>query len=627
MERYSRKYQKSKIKALCESQNKSIEVLSNKILEWKEEYLKGNIGKPYKAKTDIVNMIDEDIADELAISILFTTILLGKTTFQSYIGHVASQINLELESFRKAQLSAWILAYCDGGAYDIIAPAIGFMMNYNVEPKICLSIEDSEELARCFFLPPSKEKLNDWTNPFNGGYSFEKSYAILGDSFNRHNYPIDLKTLNILQSVRYKLTNNVDTPQVLEDDASEDRVVQFALSEIQTRKVLKDYRDDEFSFVWKFDKRGRVYSVGYDINVQGDSYRKASLEFAKTEVVNESGIRWLKIDIANHYGLDKELWEDRVKFVDENDSILEALADKADEPLLYTQAVEAYRKAQRGLPIGYIVRLDATASGPQIMNTLFRDTEGMKYLNVLGDNTRHDLYTLVAQTMYENTKDSRIWRDLNEDFAKIRKVVKKPIMTSFYNSQSKPKEIFGDGTLELAEFYKALKTYCKGALEVQNIINSCWDDSKDLNKWTLPDDHTAYCPVTKVLESKIEIPEKGMKITYTHTVQKANPQENRSLCPNVIHSIDGYICREVVKRLNSKSIEVSPIHDSFGVHPNHCDELRRVYRELLAELYESDILVGILKEITGSDIKINILPADENIAQAIRDNVNGYYIC
>ncbi|MCR8701029.1 DNA-directed RNA polymerase [Campylobacter sp. RM12176] len=537
MEKYSRKVAKSKIKAICESQGKSIEVLSNKILEWKSEYLKGNIGKPYKTKTDVVNMVTEDIADELAISILFTTILLGKNTFQSYIGHVASQINLEIESFRKAQLAAWVLAYCDGGAYDIIAPAIGSMMNYSVEPKISLSVEDSQELSRCFFLPPSKDKLNDWTNPYNGGYSFERSYAILGDSFNKHDYPIDLKTLNILQSVKYKLTNNVDTPQKLDEEASDDRAVQFALAEIQTRKVLKDYRDDEFSFVWKFDKRGRVYSCGYDINVQGDSYRKASLEFAKEEIVNESGKRWLKIDIANHYGLDKELWEDRVKFVDENDSILEALADKADEPLLYIQAVQAYRKAQKGLPTGYIVRLDATASGPQIMNILFRDLVGMRYLNVRGDDTRHDLYTLVAQTMYENTKDSQIWRDLNDDFAKVRKVVKKPIMTSFYNSKSKPKEIFGEDTIELQEFYKALKKYCEGALEVQDTINACWDNSKDVNIWTLPDGHTAYCPVSKVLESKIEIPEKGMKITYTHTVQRANFAENRSLCPNCIGTI------------------------------------------------------------------------------------------
>lgn len=627
MERYSRKIAKSKIKALCEAEDKSIEVLSNKILEWKQEYLKGNIGKPYKTKTDIVNMIDEDIADELAISILFTTIILGKSTFQSYIGHLASQINLELESFRKAQLAAWILAYCDGGAYDIIAPAIGSMMSYSVNPKIAISVEDSQELARCFFLPPSRERLNDWTSKSNGGYHFQKDYAILGDSFNKHNYPIDLNTLNILQNVRYRLTNNVDTPQVLEDDASEDRVVQFAMSEIQTRKVLKEYRDSEFSFVWQFDKRGRVYSSGYDINVQGDSYRKASLEFANTEVVNESGKRWLKIDIANHYGLDKESWEDRVKFVDENDSILEALIDKADEPLLYIQAVEAYRKAQRGLPIGYIVRLDATASGPQIMNTLFRDIEGMKYLNVLGDSTRYDLYTLVAQTMYENTKDSQIWRDLNGDFAKVRKVIKKPIMCSFYNSISKPKEIFGENTLELAEFYKALRKYCEGALEVQDVINSCWDNSKDCNIWTLPDGHTAYCPVSKVLESKIEIPEKGMKITYTHTVQRANPQENRSLCPNLVHSLDAYICREVVKRLNELDIEVSPIHDSFGVHPNHCDELRRVYRELLAEIYESDTLINLLKEITDKDINVDIPSANKDIAQAIRDNVNGYYIC
>lgn len=96
---------------------------------------------------------------------------------------------------------------------------------------------------------------------------------------------------------------------------------------------------------------------------------------------------------------------------------------------------------------------------------------------------------------------------------------------------------------------------------------------------------------------------------------------------NTIHSLDAYICREVVKRLHSKDIEVSPIHDSFGVHPNNCDELRRVYRELLAEIYESDTLTNLLKEITGKDINVDIPAANEDIAQAIRDNVNGYYIC
>ena len=197
----------------------------------------------------------------------------------------------------------------------------------------------------------------------------------------------------------------------------------------------------------------------------------------------------------------------------------------------------------------------------------------------------------------------------------------------FYNSQSKPKEIFGENTIELQEFYKALKRYFEGALEVQDTINACWDDLKDVNIWTLPDGHTAYCPVSKVLESKIEIPEKGMKITYTHTVQKANPQEKRSLCPNVIHSLDGYICREIVKRLNSKGIEVSPIHDSFGVHPNHCDELRKVYREILAQIYKSDMLKDILSEVTGVEVDIKINPFDEEIYQSILNNENGYYIC
>ena len=63
------------------------------------------------------------------------------------------------------------------------------------------------------------------------------------------------------------------------------------------------------------------------------------------------------------------------------------------------------------------------------MSVLARDEIGMRNLNVLGDK-RADLYTDIAKIMYENTKDSAIWKEFNGDFAKIRKVVKKAIMTS-----------------------------------------------------------------------------------------------------------------------------------------------------------------------------------------------------
>jgi hypothetical protein len=622
---YSRKAVIAEIKMEVEQADKAIELVASKIAQWKDSYLAGNIGKRYESKDKLVSLVTD--FDKLAISLIFTTLMMKENTIQSYIGHFASQIHFDTpDSYDKVKLAAWIIGGCNGIIYDINKPRLGSLETYTITPKINISNELSSKLARAFFLPPSDEVLLDWTNKYNGGYEFDKNYAILGDKFNAHDMPIDLQTLNILQDVRYKLTDTTLTPELPDEEWGDEALKAFKLSQIQARKVLTEYKDKEFRFVWQFDKRGRVYSKGYDINVQGNTYRKASLKFAKTEKVSDKGMYWLKVDIANHYGLDKLSFDERVAFVDENEAILEAKADLAEESLLYIEALKAYRKAQAGEAIGHIVRLDATASGPQIMSVLARDEIGMRNLNVLG-NKRADLYTDIAKIMYENTKDSDIWKKFNGDFAKIRKVVKKAIMTSYYNSEAKPKELFGEDTPELREFYKALDIVTPGARKIQKIINDCWSNERDCNSWTLPDSHTAYCPVTKTLESRLEIPEISAKIVYTHTVKRANDAEKRSLCPNVIHSIDAWICRQVIKSLADKGIEVSPIHDSFGVHPNYCDELRRAYKACLARLYRENILERILCEITSTEIKLDIPYVDNNVLSNITLNNEGYYIC
>ena len=79
--------------------------------------------------------------------------------------------------------------------------------------------------------------------------------------------------------------------------------------------------------------------------------------------------------------------------------------------------------------------------------------------------------------------------------------------------------------------------------------------------------------------------------------------------------------------LAEQEIELSPIHDSFGVHPNHCDVLRQCYRGLLARLYRENLIDSILSEVVGADIVVERPDVDLEVEQAIRENTNGYYIC
>ncbi len=76
-----------------------------------------------------------------------------------------------------------------------------------------------------------------------------------------------------------------------------------------------------------------------------------------------TGAEYLQIDIATHFGLDKELFPDRIKWVEMHEESLEQMEDGADDYFRYAAAVMAYREAQAGKPSGHLVGFDACSSG------------------------------------------------------------------------------------------------------------------------------------------------------------------------------------------------------------------------------------------------------------------------
>ena len=81
-----------------------------------------------------------------------------------------------------------------------------------------------------------------------------------------------------------------------------------------------------------------------------------------------TAIEYLAIDIANHYGLDKETFENRIQWVKDHEDTLESV--QAEEPCLYQKAVKAFRNALKWLPVGHTVALDSVASGTQLMSVM-----------------------------------------------------------------------------------------------------------------------------------------------------------------------------------------------------------------------------------------------------------------
>lgn len=591
--------------------------IHSRISKWLDDYRLGLWGKTYESKDIRLSKVEANL-DDIPLWVLVSVASNNPETLQTCSAHLGSF--LEDETILAIKTGTEILSICDGLGFSIERPIYGegntFMVHCHLD-----RLSEVLALQALEFYPMPELAIPS--------YSKDASRVILGHRENRHNNGVNMSVLAILSTVGYKLT---DIAKDVEPKPEGVRDTDWQNYLEQCEIVKAELGSKPFYFRWAYDKRGRVYSRGYHVNVQANEFHKACLSFSKSVDLTDRGWYWLKVDIANAFGLDKLTWDERVAFVDSNiDAMLadiDAWSAKADDPLLAKSALLAYQESLATGKSNHIVRLDATTSGPQLMSVMTRDIEGMQRFNVIGNSVRRDFYTEVAQAIYDQTRDSELWGS-NPDFKKIRKDIKRSIMTYYYNSEANPKAYFGEDSKELKVFYDVMATSAKGAVELKGYINSLWSDTKLYNAWYLPDGHYAYCPVMVQDKKRIEIKEmKGGTATMTVVcdVNKPSHEPHRSLMPSTIHSIDALMMRWVVEMLDEKGIQVSPIHDSFGVHAEHCDALREAYRKCLARLYKENILNSILRQIQP-DAEFELPEYDPAVYEAIRNNTDGYYIC
>lgn len=591
--------------------------IHKRVSKWLQDYRLGLWGKTYESKDIRVAKVEAALED-IPLWVLFSVASNSAETLQTCSARLGSF--LEDETILAIKTGAELLSICDGLGYEIERPIYGQGNTFMVTCKLD-RLSEVLSLQALEFYPMPELAIPDCPK--------SNAQVLLGHRENRHENTLNMSVLSILGSVGYRLT---PIATMTEDKPDGVRQEDWQNYLEQCEIVKAELGSKPFYFKWAYDKRGRVYSRGYHIQIQANEFHKACLSFSKSVDLTDRGWYWLKVDIANAFGLDKLTWDERVAYVDEHitDMLadIDAWSDKADDKLLAKSALLAYKESLATGKSNHIVRLDATTSGPQLMSVMTRDIEGMQRFNVIGSSTRRDFYTEVTTAIYDQTRDSKLWGS-NPDFKKIRKDIKRSIMTYYYNSEANPKAYFGEDSKELKVFYDVMATAAKGAVELKGYINSLWSDTKLYNAWYLPDGHYAYCPVMVQDKKRVEIKEmKGGTATMTVVcdVNKPSHEPHRSLMPSTIHSIDALMMRWVVEILNDQGIQVSPIHDSFGVHAEHCDALREAYRKCLARLYKEDILGSILRQIQP-DARFELPEYDPAIYEAIRNNTDGYYIC
>lgn len=376
-----------------------------------------------------------------------------------------------------------------------------------------------------------------------------------------------------------------------------------------------------------------------------------------------TGKQYLKIDVANNFGLDKEDWDVRIKWFDDNEANLDGLIKQAEEPALYYAGVQAWKKACKGQSSGYPISLDATSSGIQLLAALTGDRKAASICNVIDTGHREDAYTSLYTTMLERVGEA----------AKItRKDTKNAIMTAFYASTAVPKRVFGEGAL-LATFFDTMDSECPGPWEVTKTMLDIWDATAKTNEWVMPDNFHVKVKVMGNVTDYVHFLNEPFEVNFS--INK--PIEGgRSLGANMIHSLDGMLVREMTRRcmhnpdkittikrwltearggtsrsresdkvvmqlashwndsgflsarvldyvdaanmghlnkaalsslvhsLPEKSFQVLSVHDCFRVLPNYGNDLRRQYNQLLSEIAKSDLLSFLVSQIVKRRVHV-----------------------
>jgi hypothetical protein len=352
------------------------------------------------------------------------------------------------------------------------------------------------------------------------------------------------EALNKLQSVPYQLVDDAELVKLLEDYRVQDKWFDKngVFMSKEWNKLISDierFREETFYFPWAMDRRGRMYDGGSYIHVQGDSFQKAMLTI--------DGKKIYKWDCKNNnlqvYAL---LGRDEVlgSRVGLTDTVLEdlriELANRLNE---WIGSSNTFTKAT----VKHLVMINFYGG---------MEAQLMDNLSTIKDDPRYAGHKTIRDLIPDDKKEEAY------DF-----------------------------------IYGVLEELAPGAMKLMNLIYAFNKEDQVDYEWTMPDGFKVHVQPEDTVVYKGYYVDVKAKTTHSLSIEAKVPHNtkfNRSLAPNVIHSVDAYIGREVIRRA---TFPIMFIHDSFGVTEEYQEALINLVKEVMADVSEMDLLEKILRQI------------------------------
>ncbi|XP_068654084.1 DNA-directed RNA polymerase 1B, mitochondrial-like [Aristolochia californica] len=422
--------------------------------------------------------------------------------------------------------------------------------------------------------------------------------------------------------------------------------------------VARKMKDEEgFFYPHNVDFRGRAYPMHPYLNHLGSDVCRGILEFAEGRPLGKSGLRWLKIHLANLYagGVDKLSYDGRLAFTENH---LDDIFDSADRPLegrrwwlgaedpfqclaVCINLAEALRSSSPETTISHMpVHQDGSCNGLQHYAALGRDKLGAAVVNLVTGEKPADVYSGIASRVLAIMKrdaENDPEKDPNAKIARLlvkevdRKLVKQTVMTSVYgvtyigardqikkrlserNAISDEKERFVAACYAAKVTLTALGEMFQAARDIMSWLGDCAKVIASENqpvRWTTPLGLPVVQPYRvagrHLIKTSLQI------LTLKRETDKILVKRQRTAFPpNFVHSLDGSHMMMTALACKQAGLNFAGVHDSYWTHACDVDQMNRILREKFVELYEQPILENLLESFQKSFPSLSFPPLPE----------------
>ncbi|XP_058067741.1 DNA-directed RNA polymerase 3B, chloroplastic isoform X2 [Magnolia sinica] len=386
--------------------------------------------------------------------------------------------------------------------------------------------------------------------------------------------------------------------------------------------VARKMQDEEgFYYPHNLDFRGRAYPMHPHLNHLSSDLCRGVLEFAEGRPLGKSGLRWLKIHLANLYagGVEKLSYDGRLMFVENH---LRDICDSAERPVdgerwwlnaedpfqclaACMNLSEALKSSSPHYVISHLpVHQDGSCNGLQHYAALGRNSLEAAAVNLVAGEKPADVYSGIAARVRDIMERDSMKDPATEPtalLAKIlvdqvdRKLVKQTVMTSVYGVT-----------------YVGAREQIKRRLEEKGNITddrllfraSCYAakviaSENQPVRWTTPLGLPVVQPYRKSERHLIRTSLQVLALQREGSLVDVKRQRT-AFPPNFVHSLDGSHMMMTAIACGDAGLHFAGVHDSYWTHACDVDKMNVILRQKFVELYNMPILENLLESFQTS---------------------------